>query len=220
MELQEQLANSIEQTCLKQIATAQDIHKICQEALDWHFYGVCVAPVWLQEARNYLGSASARLITVAGFPTGAITTSMKCFEIEEALKFGAHEVDFVLNIGWLKEHRFQALEEEFKQLVAIAYPAPLKVILETCYLTNFEKEQACQAASSAGVHFVKTSTGFGTGGATLEDVQLMRRFTSQVKASGGIKDTSTALALLAAGASRLGTSSGVAIMEGIRSQSI
>jgi deoxyribose-phosphate aldolase len=218
MELNIQLASFIEQTCLKPAATEQDILKICQEALAWHFYGVCVAPIWLRAARNYLGAAPIRLITTAGFPTGAITTSMKCFEIEEALKLGADEIDFVLNIGWVKEHNFIAIEEEFKQLVSLAHPAPLKVILETCYLTNFEKEQACQAAMSAGVTFVKTSTGFGTGGATLEDVQLMRRFTPNVKASGGIKDTSTALALLAAGASRLGTSSGVAIMEGFQKE--
>lgn len=215
MEKNGQLAAAIEQTCLKPFATSADIHRICQEALDWNFYGICIAPIWLKEARASLGSASTRLITVAGFPTGAVSTSIKCHEIEEALQAGAHEIDFVINIGWLKEHRFQAVEDEFKQLVSLAYPTPLKVILETCYLTTFEKEWACQAAVSAGIAFVKTSTGFGTGGATIEDVRLLRRLAPQIKASGGIKNTQMALDLLEAGASRLGTSSGVAIMEGL-----
>jgi deoxyribose-phosphate aldolase len=213
MEQKELIASTIEQTCLKPFATSSDIHKICQEALEWNFFGVCFAPIWLKEARAYIGSASTRLITVAGFPTGAISTSCKCNEIEEALHEGAHEIDFVLNIGWLKERCFQAIEEEFKQLVALSYPTPLKVIIETCYLTDFEKEWASQAAVSSGVTFVKTSTGFGTAGATIEDVRLLRQWAPLVKASGGIKDAKTALALLEAGACRLGTSSGVVIMK-------
>jgi deoxyribose-phosphate aldolase len=215
VELKKQLAGAIEQTCLKPFATLKDIHKICQEAIDYHFYGVCLAPIWLKEAQAHLKSSPVRLVTVAGFPTGAVGTSTKCQEIEEALKWGAHEIDFVLNIGWLKEQRFQLLEEEFKQLVLVAQGTPLKIILETCYLTDAEKEQACQAALAAGVTYIKTSTGFGTNGATLEDIQLIRRWTSHIKASGGIKDTRMALALLEAGACRLGTSSGVAIMEGL-----
>lgn len=211
-----EVAASIEQTCLKPFAVASDIHQVCKDALKWNFYGICIPSTWLAEARAYLGSSNqVRLITVAGFPTGAVSTPVKCYEIEEALKLGADEIDFVLNIGWLKEHRFQIVEEEFKQLVRIASPIPLKVILETCYLTELEKQRACQAAVSAGVHFVKTSTGFGTGGATLEDVRFLRKWAPQVKASGGIKDARTALDLLAAGACRLGTSSGAAIMEGI-----
>lgn len=217
MEKRDQMASSIEQTCLKPFATASDIHKLCQEALEFNFYGVCIAPIWLKEARAYLGSASTRLITVAGFPTGALSTSIKCREVEEALEAGTHEIDFVLNIGWLKEHRFQAIEEEFKQLVSLSYPVPLKVILETCYLTPFEKEWVCRTAVSTGVAFVKTSTGFGPGGATIEDVHLMRQWAPQVKASGGIKDTQMAYRLLEAGACRLGTSSGVAIMQGLDS---
>lgn len=209
----EQIAAAIEQTCLKSFATAAEIHQVCQDAMDWNFYGICVAPVWLAEARTYLGSANVRLITVAAFPTGAVSTSVKCYEIEEALKLGADEIDFVLNIGWLKEHRFRDIEEEFEQLAAVASPAPLKVILETCYLTELEKQCACQAAVSAGIAFVKTSTGFGSGGATVEDVRLMRQWAPQVKASGGIKDARTAIALLEAGASRLGTSSGATIMQ-------
>lgn len=213
---EEQIAAAIEQTCLKSCAIASDIHKLCQDALDWNFHGICIAPVWLNEARTYLGSSNVRLVTVAGFPTGAVPTSIKCYEIEEALKLGAHEIDFVLNIGWLKEHRFRAIEEEFEKLIAIASPTPLKVILETCYLTEFEKQCACQAAVSAGVAFVKTSTGFGAAGATVEDVRLLRQWAPQVKASGGIKDARTAIELLAAGACRLGTSSGVAIMQGLQ----
>ncbi len=213
------IASSIEQTCLKSFATVSDIRKVCREALDWNFYGICVASIWLEEARAYLESAPTRLITVAGFPTGAVSTSIKCQEMEEALNAGAHEIDFVINIGWLKEHRFQAIEEEFKQLANLSHPLPLKVILETCYLTHFEKEQACQIAISSGIAFVKTSTGFGTGGATVEDVHLLRQWAPQVKASGGIKDTNTALSLLEAGASRLGTSSGVAIMQGLQAGS-
>lgn len=215
MELKKQLTHAIEQTCLKPFATLKDIHKICQEALDWNFYGVCLAPIWLREAQAYLKSSSVHLITVAGFPTGAIPTRIKCQEVEEALKWGAHEIDFVLNIGWLKEQRLQLLEEEFKQLVLASQGAPLKVILETCYLTDIEKEQACQAALAAGITYIKTSTGFGTNGATIEDILLIRRWTSKIKASGGIKDIYMAQALLNAGACRLGTSSGVAIMESL-----
>lgn len=219
MEKSERVASSIEQTCLKPLTTSSDIHKICQEALDWKFYGICLSSIWLGDARAYLGSSPTRLITVAGFPTGALSTSIKCYEIEEALKAGAHEIDFVLNLGWLKEHRFQAIEDEFKQLVALSSPNPLKVILETCYLNDFEKECACKAATSAGIAFVKTSTGFGTGGATPEDIRLLHQWAPQIKASGGIKDTQMALALLEAGACRIGTSSGVAIMEGLKASS-
>ena len=208
-----EIARSIEQTCLKPATTSSDIRKVCQEALKWNFYGICVAPIWLAEARTYIGEAPIQLITVAGFPTGAISTSSKCREIEEALKAGAQEIDFVLNLGWLKERRLQAIEEEFKQLTALASPSPLKVILETCYLTKPEKEWACQAAVASGIAFVKTSTGFGSGGATEEDVRLLHCWAPMVKASGGIKDAATALALLRAGACRLGTSSGTAIME-------
>lgn len=216
---EEQIASAIEQTCLKSFAIASDIHKVCQDALDWNFHGICIAPVWLSEARTYLGTSTIRLISVAGFPTGAVPTSVKCFEIEEALKSGADEIDFVLNIGWLKEHRFRAIEEEFEQLTALASSTPLKVILETCYLTEFEKQCACQAAVSAGVAFVKTSTGFGAGGATIEDVRFLRQWAPQVKASGGIKDSRMAIELIEAGASRIGTSSGVAIMQGLISAS-
>ena len=211
----EKVASAIEHTCLKPFAVVSDIHQICQEALEWGLYGVCIAPIWLQEAKTFLGSAKTRLITVAAFPTGAVSTATKCYELEEALKLGAHEVDIVLNIGWIKEHRFRDIEQEFRQLTAIASDIPVKAILETCYLTDEEKKQACKAVVAAGASFVKTSTGFGSGGATIADVILLSRLAPQVKASGGIKETRAALDLLEAGASRLGSSSSVAIMKSL-----
>lgn len=213
----EKVAQSIEHTQLKPYATAADIEKLCQEALRWNFYGICCYNQWLKLARSILGGSAIRLVTVAGFPTGTHSTRIKCQELEEALQNGADEVDFVLNIGWLKERRLRALEEEFKQLVSLASPHLLKVILETCFLSEEEKALACSLAVATGIDFLKTSTGFGSGGATIADVQLMRQFSPFIKASGGIKDASMALSLLQAGASRLGTSSSVSIMEELKS---
>lgn len=211
----DQVAQAIEYTQLKPYATTKDIETLCWEALRWKFYGICVYSIWLPLAQSLLAPSNVKLITVAGFPTGAASTQLKCLEVAEAIERGAQEIDFVLNIGWLKDKRLKAIEDEFKYLAELASPLPLKVILETCYLTQEEKELACQIAIESGISFLKTSTGFGSAGATISDVQLMKKFSPHIKASAGIKDASFALQLLDAGASRLGTSSGPAIMESL-----
>lgn len=207
------LASTIEHTNLKPIATSQQIAEVCNEALTWQFYGVCIYSGWIPLAYSLLKNSGVKIITVAGFPHGAVSTSIKCKEIEAAVHAGANEIDFVLNIGWIKEQAYQKVEEEFKELKQVSSSTPLKVILETCYLNDQDKELVCRLAADTGIHFVKTSTGYGTAGATLADVQLMKRFHPHVKASGGIKDLTSAVAFIEAGASRLGTSSGPSLME-------
>ncbi|CUI16365.1 Deoxyribose-phosphate aldolase [Candidatus Protochlamydia naegleriophila] len=211
----ESVAQTIEYTQLKPFATEADIEKLCWGAMHWKFYGVCLYSIWLPLARSIVSSSSLKLITVAGFPTGASSTQLKCLEVAEAIEKGADEIDFVINIGWLKDRRLKPIEDEFKYLVELASPCPLKVIIETCYLSEEEKKLACQLAAATGISFVKTSTGFGPAGATVSDVELMKQIVPQVKASGGIKDASTAISLIKAGATRLGTSAGPSIMENL-----
>lgn len=209
------LAAAIEHTNLKPTATEQAMIQLMEEALQWNFYAVCLPSCWLPLARSRLHPSSVKVVTVAGFPLGSSSTAAKCCEVEKALEQGADEVDFVLNIGWMKSGYHKLVEKEFRALVQVAADRPLKVILETCYLSNEEKKLACHLAVETGIAFVKTSTGFGTEGATLADVRLMRSITPRVKASGGIKDTKSALALMEAGACRLGTSSGVDLIAGL-----
>ena len=211
-----QLKAAIEHTLLKPTATGHEIEKLCREAIEHQFYGVCVSSYWLPLVGQLLRGSSVKIVSVAGFPLGTSATEVKCCEVEYAFSNGADEVDFVLNIGKLKSGDYSAIKKEFDALVTTAPQRSLKVILETCLLTQQEKQRACEIARDSGIAFVKTSTGFSTGGATLEDVQLMRKIVnghSGVKASGGIRDRDTALAFLNAGADRLGTSSGVAIIS-------
>lgn len=213
-----EIAKTIEHTALKPAVSLLDIEILCREARQWNFFGVCVNSVWIEKAAQLLKGSAVKVVSVAGFPLGANATEVKRQEIEFALSHGAHEVDFVMNIGWMKGKDYEAIKREFTELVKAASSSPLKVILETCLLSDEEKNLACQMALDCGVAFVKTSTGFSHGGATIEDVKLMKAVVdgkAGIKAAGGIRDIQTALSMLAAGADRLGTSSGVTIMQGV-----
>lgn len=206
---------TIEHTMLKPDATASDIAKLCHEAIKHHFYAICINSSWVGLAAEILDVSPVKIVSTAAFPLGACGTLVKCREIEYAISLGAHEVDFVLNIGWLKSGDLHLIAQEFRDIVEAASGTPLKVILETCLLNDQEKKIACQLAVGAGIAFVKTSTGFSLTGATIDDVRLMRQAVGKqagVKASGGIRDLETALKMLDAGADRLGTSSGVSIV--------
>jgi deoxyribose-phosphate aldolase len=213
----ETFAKMIEHTQLKPYTTSKEIEKLCLEALQWNFYGVCLYPTWIPLAQSLLTSSPIKIITVAGFPTGAESTQIKCLEVAESIEKGANEIDFVINIGWLKEKRLKMIEAEFKYLVELSFPIPLKAILETCYLNDEEKKIACELALETGISFIKTSTGFGSSGATVEDIKLIKKFFPHIKASGGIQDIRLALDLIQAGASRIGTSAGVKLIEALES---
>jgi deoxyribose-phosphate aldolase len=213
-----QLAGYIDHTLLKADATAKDIEKLCAEARENHFYSVCVNGSWVGQARHFLEGTSVKVACVVGFPLGAMSGDVKRFEAEAAIDDGAHEIDVVLNLGRLKAGDDKYVLRELRDVVEAADEWQVKVILETCLLTQEEKIRACQLVVESGARFVKTSTGFSTGGATVEDVKLMRETVGPkfgVKASGGIRDTKTALAMIAAGATRLGTSASVAIVKGL-----
>jgi len=213
-----QLAHYIDHTLLKPEASAKDIEKLCAEAREQSFYAVCVNGSRVELARHFLESSEVKVACVVGFPLGSMESDVKRFETEAAIDSGAQEIDLVLNVGGLKDGDDQGVLRELRDVVEAAEGRPVKVILETCLLSRQEKIRACQLAVEAGTHFVKTSTGFSAAGATVEDVKLMRAAVGPkfgVKASGGIRDTATALAMIDAGATRLGTSSGVAIVKGL-----
>jgi deoxyribose-phosphate aldolase len=213
-----QLAACIDHTLLKADATAKDIEKLCAEARENRFYSVCVNGSWVGQARHFLEGTGVKVACVVGFPLGAMSGDVKRFETEAAIDDGAHEVDVVLNLGRLKAGDDKFILRELCDVVEAADEWPVKVILETCLLTQEEKIRACQIVVESGAKFVKTSTGFSTGGATVADVKLLRETVGPkfgVKASGGIRDTKTALAMIAAGATRLGTSAGIAIVKGL-----
>lgn len=214
------LAGMIDHTMLKAIASKKDIIKLCQEAKEYGFASVCVNPYFVPLAVEQLKASDILVCTVIGFPLGSTTTASKAAETAEAVKNGAKEVDMVINIGALKDGQKETVLNDIKAVVETAQSvnpeAITKVIIETCYLTRDEKILACELAKQAGAHFVKTSTGFGSGGATVEDIQLMREVVGPemgVKASGGIKNAQDALAMVEAGANRLGASAGIAIIR-------
>ncbi len=207
----------IDHTLLRSDATAWDIEQLCAEARENRLFGVCVNGSWVKLARQALQGSDCKVISVVGFPLGAMSAEAKCFETESIIANGAQEIDFVLNVGRLKQGDRKYVLEEIKNVAKAAGGSLVKVILEACLLTEEEKIQACLLTIEGGAHFVKTSTGFSNGGATLADVELMRRTVGPdfgVKASGGIRDLETALAMIKAGATRIGTSSGVAIVKG------
>lgn len=209
----------IDHTLLKADATESMIALLCDEAILYGFKSVCINPCWIRFAADRLNISSVLVATVVGFPLGAGTTATKVAETLQCVDLGADELDMVINIGALKSGHLNLVGNEIEQVVASASGKTIKVIIETCYLSEAEKVSACQLAKRAGAHFVKTSTGFGSHGATLEDVALMRREVGEemgVKASGGIRDLKTALAMVAHGATRLGTSSGVQIVNATR----
>lgn len=208
----------IDHTYLKPDAKTADIAKLCTEARQYGFYSVCVNGGWVPFCVKALEGSAVKVAAVVGFPLGAATSASKAFEALEAATSGAAEIDMVLNIGWLLEGRYDEVRQDIKAVVdAVQGKAIVKVIFETGFLTQEQKKIACVLSEEAGAHFVKTSTGFGPGGATVEDVELMRMSVSpvvSVKASGGVRDYETAVKMILAGANRLGTSSGVAIVTG------
>ena len=211
------IAHTIDQTLLSPEATSQEIDKLCDEARKYEFYSVCVPPSWVEHAKKHLGGSKVKVVTVISFPHGNDLSSSKALASQQATKAGADEVDMVMNLGWAKEGNWSAVESDIAQVVKAVQPAPVKVILETCLLSDDQIQKACHAAAQAGAKFVKTSTGFSKAGATIEAVRLMKASipaTMEVKASGGIRDLATALAMIEAGATRLGTSSGAAIISG------
>lgn len=219
-----ELARTIDHTLLKPYATENDIKELCREACQHGFYSVCVNPARVAAAAKFLKESPEIVVcSVVGFPLGASSTAVKIQEALGAVADGAGEIDMVINLGLLKEGRHEAVRDEIQSILkAFTKKVILKVIIETCHLTPEEKKTACLLAAEAGAHFVKTSTGFGTGGAEIDDVKMMRRTVPLhmgVKASGGIKTLAQALDMLGAGASRLGTSSGIAIMREYSSQS-
>jgi deoxyribose-phosphate aldolase len=214
------LARYIDHTLLKPDATATDVEQLCREAKEHKFYAVCVNGSRVELARHCLEDTDVKVASVVGFPLGAMETDVKRFETEAAIDAGAQEIDMVINIGRLKDGDDKHVLRELRDVVEAADERPVKVILETCLLTDEQKVRACKLVVEAGALFVKTSTGFSKSGATLEDVKLLRQEVGKdfgVKASGGIRDAVTALAMIEAGATRLGTSNGVAIVKGASS---
>jgi deoxyribose-phosphate aldolase len=213
-----ELAKYIDHTLLKPDATAKEIEKLCQEAKEHQFRSVCVNGSRIELAASLLEESGVLVAAVVGFPLGAGDSDVKRYETEAAVDMGAQEIDVVMNIGRFKEGFHGYVVRELRDVVEAADDRTVKVILETCLLTDDEIVQACKLALEAEVHFVKTSTGFNKSGATIEHVKLMRETVGRncgVKASGGIRDVKTALAMIEAGATRLGTSAGVAIMQGL-----
>lgn len=212
-----ELARMIDHTLLKTDATEDDVRRLCQEALEYGFASVCVQPVYVSLAARLLEGSPVKVCSVAGFPFGANLTETKAFEARAAVDDGAAEIDMVINVGALKSRDYRAVVSDIEGVVkAVGRDALVKVILETGLLTDGEKVTACRLSQEAGAHFVKTSTGFIAGGATEEDVRLMRETVGPemgVKAAGGIRDAATALRMIAAGASRLGCSASVAVMQ-------
>lgn len=217
-----QMAKMIDHTILKSVATEEDITKLCHEAAEQGFASVCINPIYVSLAVKLLANSNVPVCTVIGFPLGANTTATKAFEAAEAVKDGAKEVDMVINVGLLKSGRTAEVLQDIRTVVeavaAADKSAIVKVIIETCLLTDEEKVTACNLSKEAGAHFVKTSTGFSTGGATAADIALMRKTVGPemgVKASGGIRNTEQAVAMVEAGANRIGASAGIEIIAGI-----
>lgn len=211
------LSKYIDHTLLKPQATQSDLEKLCKEAIEYDFAAVCVNPCNVAYCAELLEGSSVKLASVVGFPLGASIPAIKSAETLMAVEDGADEIDMVINIGALKENNLEYVEEDIKAVVSSADGAIVKVIIETCLLTDEEKVKACELSKAAGADFVKTSTGFSTGGATVEDVKLMKASVGdamEVKASGGVRSYEDAMAMIEAGATRIGTSSGLAILQG------
>ncbi|MGX1901279.1 deoxyribose-phosphate aldolase [Thermolongibacillus altinsuensis] len=216
------IAQMIDHTLLKPEAKKEQIEKLVEEAKKFEFASVCVNPVWVKLVAEKLKGTSVKVCTVIGFPLGATTPEVKAFETKQAIEHGAQEVDMVINIGALKSGDDELVERDIRAVVEAAKGKALtKVIIETALLTNEEKVRACEMAVRAGADYVKTSTGFASGGATVEDVALMRKTVGPnvgVKASGGVRSAADAQAMIEAGATRIGTSSGPAIVQGKTSE--
>jgi deoxyribose-phosphate aldolase len=210
------IAGLIDHTLLRPDAAEADIIKLCDEAKENGFFSVCIHPSFIETARDALSGTDVRISTVIGFPLGMTLSKVKAFEAVESLSSGADELDIVMNIGLAKSGRWGDLEKDISTTISAAPEALHKIIIEACYLTDEEKRSACTAVINAGAGFIKTSTGFGPSGASIEDVRLIRSITKGkigIKAAGGIKSLAELLDLVDAGASRIGTSSGVPIMK-------
>ncbi len=208
-------AKYIDHTLLKANATVNDIKKLCTEAKDYAFYAVCINSYYVGLAASELRNTGIKIAAVAGFPLGAMSSKTKIYEAQQCIDDGADEIDMVLNIGLLKSGYYKIVEDEISNIKKAIGENTLKVIFENCYLTDEEKKIACRLSLNAGADFIKTSTGFGTSGATLQDIKLMKsevKNNIQIKASGGIRDLETAKQYIDLGVSRIGTSSGITIV--------
>lgn len=213
----------IDHTNLKMDATIRDIEKLCDEAIKYQFASVCVHPYYVSLASELLKDTHVQVCTVIGFPLGMNTSSTKVFEAITALESGASEIDMVINVGALKNQDYDYVKEEIEEIRDSIDGKTLKVIIETCYLTKEEIVKMTEICNETFVNFIKTSTGFGTNGATIDDIELINKHKSsvlEIKASGGIKDYDMSLKMIEAGATRLGTSSGVKIMECVKDEII
>ena len=217
------LSRYIDHTLLKADATENEVIKLCNEAKEYDFFSVCINPGFVEIAAKELSESNVAVCTVIGFPLGASTPETKAFETRDAIQKGAAEVDMVINISKLKDKKDEEVLKDIKAVVDAAdKKALVKVIIETCLLTDEEKERACKLAKDAGADFVKTSTGFSTGGATKEDIALMRKTIGTemgVKASGGVRTYEDAVTMIESGATRIGASASIAIVTASKSQS-
>lgn len=216
-----ELASYIDHTLLKPDATEDDIRRLCQEAREFSFFGVCVNSSFVPLAAELLGQTSTEIVSVIGFPLGAMDTSSKVHEATHALENGASEIDMVLHVGLLKSKQLSRVQTDIAAVAKVCERHLLKVIIETGLLSEDEKRVACEIAVAAGAHYVKTCTGFSSGSATTADILLMRNTVGAdvgVKASGGIKTAAAALELIKAGADRLGTSSGPLLVQGLQAE--
>ncbi|WP_439236093.1 deoxyribose-phosphate aldolase [Lonepinella koalarum] len=214
-----ELAKFIDHTALTAEKTEKDIVQLCQEALEHHFCSVCINSGYIPLAKQQLAGSDVKICTVVGFPLGANLSAVKAFEAEQAIRAGAEEIDMVINVGWIKSGKWDAVQADIQAVLAACKGKTLKVILETCLLSKEEIIKACEICRELNVGFVKTSTGFNKGGATVEDIALMRQTVGEklgVKASGGVRDTETAIAMIKAGATRIGASAGIAIISGLQ----
>ena len=215
------IAQLIDHTALRPDTTGIQIEVLCEEAREYHFYSVCINSSFIPLAKAFLVNSAVKICAVVGFPLGASLSRVKAYEAREAAKEGAEEIDMVINISALKDNHYRKVKEDIEEVVRSVKGLICKVILETALLTDQEKEIGCQIAVEAGAHFAKTSTGFESGGATVEDVKLMQRIVGNhmgIKAAGGIRDYETALKMVEAGATRIGASKGVEIVNGSHSQ--
>lgn len=222
--MKQNIANIIDHTVLKAFSSKEDVIKVCDEAKEYGFFSVCINPTHIELAKKELEGSNVKVCTVIGFPLGANTSEVKAFETKDAIAKGAHEVDMVINIGALKDKNYDLVYNDIKAVVDAANKEALvKVIIETCYLTDEEKKIACELSVKAGADYVKTSTGFGTGGSTPEDIKLMRDVVGPnigVKASGGVRTTEDAIKVIDAGASRIGASASISIATGQKTDNI
>lgn len=209
------ILSTVDHTLLSQTATWEDIKRICDEGMKYEVASICIPPSYIREAKNYVGDKLA-LCTVIGFPNGYMTKATKIYETMDAIANGVDEIDMVINLGHVKDKKYDLIEEEIREIKKACGSKILKVIIETCFLTEEEKINMCKVVTNAGADFIKTSTGFGTGGATREDIELFVKHVGsnvKIKAAGGVRDLATAEDFINLGVSRLGTSSIIKIIN-------